>query len=93
MFRNPCTQDMKKKYSKIKSKGVKQAPFYVLLGAQMPAILIETAFISNPRECKRLTDYKYQENLCEAITAGIKNYIQETNPTAFIKKGTDNNKS
>lgn len=84
---------MKKKYSKIKSKGVKQAPFYVLLGAQMPAILIETAFISNPRECKRLTDYKYQENLCEAITAGIKNYIQETNPTAFIKKGKDYNKS
>jgi N-acetylmuramoyl-L-alanine amidase len=84
---------LKKKYSKIKNKGVKQAPFYVLLGAQMPAILIETAFISNPRECKRLTDYKYQENLCEAITEGIKNYIQETNPTAFIKKRAGQNKS
>jgi len=84
---------LKKNYSNIKSKGVKQAPFYVLLGAQMPAILIETAFISNPRECRRLTDPKYQEHLCEAITVGIKNYIRETNPTAFIKKGTGHNQS
>jgi N-acetylmuramoyl-L-alanine amidase len=84
---------LKKNYSNIRSKGVKQAPFYVLLGAQMPAILIETAFISNPRECRRLTDSKYQEHLCEAITSGIKNYIRETNPTAFIKKGAGYNQS
>ncbi len=86
-------KNLKKKYSKIKNKGVKQAPFYVLLGAQMPSILIETAFISNPRECKRLTDRKYLDNICEAITNGIKSYILETNPTAFIKKGADYNKS
>ncbi len=85
--------NLKKKYNRIKNKGVKQAPFYVLLGAQMPAILIETVFISNPRECKRITDPKYQENLCRAITDGIKNYIKETNPTAFIKKRADNNQS
>ena len=47
---------LKKKYSKVRDKGVKQAPFYVLLGAQMPSILVETSFISNPRECKRLMD-------------------------------------
>ncbi|MFO7558172.1 MAG: N-acetylmuramoyl-L-alanine amidase [Desulfobacterales bacterium] len=77
---------MKKSYGQIKSKGVKQAPFYVLLGAQMPAILIETAFISNPRECKRLMDSAYQERLCDSIVHGIKYYIQETNPTAFMEK-------
>jgi N-acetylmuramoyl-L-alanine amidase len=76
---------LKKSYNKIKSKGVKQAPFYVLLGAQMPAILIETSFISNPRECKRLTDARYQDQLCEGIVKGIKEYIKETNPTAFLK--------
>ena len=76
---------MKKTYSKIKSKGVKQAPFYVLLGAQMPAILIETSFISNPRECKRLMDPRYQDKLCEGIVRGIKAYIKETNPTALLK--------
>jgi len=78
-------QYMKKSYSKIKNKGVKQAPFYVLLGAQMPAILIETSFISNPRECKRLTDIHYQDRLCDGIVKGIREYIKETNPTALLK--------
>ena len=59
-----------KRYSQIKSKGVKQAPFYVLLGAQMPAILVETSFISNPRECRRLVNPSYQENLCDAVIKG-----------------------
>ncbi len=76
---------MRKSYQKIKNKGVKQAPFYVLLGAQMPSILIESSFISNPRECKRLTDPRYQEKLCEGIVKGIRAYIKETNPTALFK--------
>ncbi len=80
MYRN-----LKKTYGQIKNKGVKQAPFYVLIGAQMPAILIETGFISNTRECKRLTNAAYQDKLCDAIIHGIKNYIKDTNPTAFIK--------
>ena len=73
---------MKVKYQRIKSKGVKQAPFYVLLGAEMPSILIETSFISNSRECKRLTDTTYQDALCDAIIKGIKSYIKETAPAA-----------
>jgi N-acetylmuramoyl-L-alanine amidase len=75
---------LRKYYSRVKNKGVKQAPFYVLLGAQMPAILIETAFISNSRECKRLINAKYQDRMCDAIVNGIKVYIKETNPTAFM---------
>ncbi|MGA8281019.1 MAG: N-acetylmuramoyl-L-alanine amidase [Desulfobacterales bacterium] len=74
----------RKGYSQIKSKGVKQAPFYVLLGAQMPSILVETSFISNPRECQRLLDPKYQDRLCEGIVLGVKKYIKDTNPTAFV---------
>jgi N-acetylmuramoyl-L-alanine amidase len=75
-----------KRYSRIKDKGVKQAPFYVLLGAQMPSVLVETSFISNPRECKRLITPKYQDRLCEAIILGIKKYIKETSPTVFLKE-------
>jgi N-acetylmuramoyl-L-alanine amidase len=75
-----------KRYSRIKSKGVKQAPFYVLLGAQMPSILIETAFISNARECKRLVSAKFQERLAEGIVEGIRSYIKATSPTALLKK-------
>jgi N-acetylmuramoyl-L-alanine amidase len=70
-------------YSRIKDKGVKQAPFYVLLGARMPSILIETSFISNTRENKRLVDPNYQQRMCEAITMGIRAYIKEIHPTAL----------
>lgn len=71
-----------KRYEKINNKGVKQAPFYVLLGARMPAILVETSFISNPRECKRLMSSKYQEELCRSIVNGISQYVTELNPMA-----------
>jgi N-acetylmuramoyl-L-alanine amidase len=81
---NAVCRQLKQNYSRIRNKGVKQAPFYVLIGAQMPAILIETSFISNPRECKRLTDPNYQKKMCEGIVKGIRNYIKATNPTAFI---------
>jgi len=82
---NNLYKHMRHSYQKIKNKGVKQAPFYVLLGAQMPAILIESSFISNPRECKRLTNPQYQQKLCEGIVKGIRAYIKETNPTALFK--------
>ncbi len=75
---------MRTDYSKIKNKGIKQAPFIVLIGAHMPSILIETGFISNPRECKRLSDSGYQKKLCKAIADGIIKYIEEVNKSAFI---------
>ncbi|MBW1797468.1 MAG: N-acetylmuramoyl-L-alanine amidase, partial [Deltaproteobacteria bacterium] len=58
---------IKKSYKKAKSLGVKQAPFYVLIGAQMPAILVETGFLTNPTEKKRLMSKKYQDNVAEGI--------------------------
>ncbi|MCG2778136.1 MAG: N-acetylmuramoyl-L-alanine amidase, partial [Desulfobacterales bacterium] len=58
--------------------GVKQAPFYVLIGAHMPAILVQTGFLSNPMEKKRLFSKKYQECLAEGICAGIVAYIKNT---------------
>lgn len=78
------TGHLGKHYDMIKDKGVKQAPFYVLLGAQMPSVLVETSFISNPRECERLMNPKYQEQLCRAIINGIRQYIKNTNPTSIL---------
>ncbi len=83
---------LKQHYSSVRDKGVKQAPFYVLLGAQMPAILVETSFISNPRECKRLMDPTYQNRLSDGIVLGIENYIKATSPTAFQKKPASSNR-
>jgi len=74
---------LKPKYSRIKDKGVKQAPFYVLLGAEMPCILIEVAFITNPRECRRLNSVCYQEDIADAIVTGIQRYIKEIHPVAL----------
>jgi N-acetylmuramoyl-L-alanine amidase len=63
-----------KKFSKIRDLGVRQGPFYVLLGATMPSVLVETAFISNPREEKRLASNDYRKSAAKAIAMAIKNY-------------------
>ncbi len=56
------------------SRGVKQAGFYVLKGAYMPAVLIETGFISNPKEEKKLNNTSYQNKMADSIVKGIKNF-------------------
>ena len=73
---NGMVGSVKKSYSKIKSLGVKQAPFYVLIGAEMPAILVETGFITNPTEKQRLLSPPYRAKLAEGITDGIDEYIK-----------------
>jgi N-acetylmuramoyl-L-alanine amidase len=56
------------------SRGVKQAPFYVLGGAAMPAVLVEIGFISNPEEEQRLRDDGYRERIARALAAGVTDY-------------------
>jgi N-acetylmuramoyl-L-alanine amidase len=51
--------------------GVKQAPFYVLAGARMPAVLLELGFLSHDAESARLKDPAYQEKLAAAVVDGI----------------------
>jgi len=65
-----------KMYGDIKSLGVKQAPFYVLIGAEMPAVLVEVGFLSNPMERQRLATSKYQESVTDGIYGGIRSYIE-----------------
>ena len=55
--------------------GVKQGPFYVLVGATMPSILVETAFLSNGMEEERLNDPHFQDLSAEGIMEGIRGYI------------------
>lgn len=67
-------QHLKPKFSRIKDLGVRQGPFHVLLGATMPSVLVETAFISNGREEKRLKTRAYQERVAQAIVKGVIKY-------------------
>jgi len=67
---------LEKKFGGMKNLGVKQGPFYVLVGATMPSILVETAFISNEREVELLTDDDYQETAAAGILEGVRSYIK-----------------
>ncbi len=59
---------------------VEQAGFAVLKAPDIPSILVETAFISNPEEEKRLTDDAYQDKLADAILRGIRRYLAKNPP-------------
>ncbi len=73
-IQDSLVQQISKKYSNIRDLGVRQGPFYVLLGATMPSVLVETAFLSHPREEKRLTSSAFQKSAAQAIAKAIKNY-------------------
>jgi N-acetylmuramoyl-L-alanine amidase len=55
----------------IPNRGVKQADFVVLTGAYLPAILVETAFITNPTEERLLSDEAFQQTVADAVAAGV----------------------
>jgi len=59
---------------RLPSRGVKQAPFYVLGGAAMPAVLVEIGFITNPQEEQRLRDDGYRDRIARALAAGVAAY-------------------
>jgi N-acetylmuramoyl-L-alanine amidase len=68
--------------NKLHKAQVEQAGFAVLKAPDIPSILVETAFISNPEEEKRLTDEAYQHKMAQAILKGIKRYFARNPPLA-----------
>ena len=71
--------------NRLHKASVEQAGFAVLKAPDIPSILIETAFISNPEEEKRLNDEAYQNKMAEAIMAGIRRYFAKNPPLAKSK--------
>ncbi|MCX5863881.1 MAG: N-acetylmuramoyl-L-alanine amidase [Deltaproteobacteria bacterium] len=67
---------LNKKFSDVPNLGVKKAPFVVLIGAQMPAILTEIAFLSNAEEEKRLKDDAYLADVAKHISSGVAQYVE-----------------
>jgi len=65
-----------RKYNSVNNLGVKKAPFVVLIGAQMPSILTEIAFLSNPEEEKRLKNKHYLSSVADHIASGVGQYVQ-----------------
>lgn len=60
-------------------RGVQQAPFYVLMGLQAPAVLVEVGFISHPEEGVRLAEAAYQAKLAQAIADGVQVFLAQIN--------------
>ena len=75
---NAMVNALKKDYRRIEDHGVKFALFYVLVGAEMPSILVEISFVSNREEERRLANNRYREKIAEAIAKGVKAYISES---------------
>jgi len=60
--------------------GVKRAFFYVLINTEMPSILAEVGFISNPDEEKLLRTEAYRQSIAEALYQGVKKYVEARSP-------------
>jgi len=63
------------RYKDVKDGGVRHAPFWVLVGASRPSILIEVGYISHPKERRRLFTPSYQELMAKGIAEGVNNYL------------------
>ena len=63
------------RYRGVRDGGVRHAPFWVLVGASRPSILVEVGYISHPRERKRLFTPQYQELIAKGIAEGVDNYL------------------
>ena len=70
-------QSTRSKYKDVKDSGVREGPFWVLVGAQMPSILVELGYISHPTESKRLYDKDYQQLLANGIANGVDSYFSK----------------
>lgn len=66
----------KDRYPAVRNLGVKKGPFYVLVGAHMPCVLVETAFITHRVEGKYLSKAEYQETLAEGLFLGIARFLR-----------------
>lgn len=62
-------------YKDVVDSGVREGPFWVLVGAQMPSILVELGYISHPKESRRLYNSKYQKKLAQGIANGVDAYF------------------
>ena len=69
------------------NRGVKHARFVVLIGTKVPAILIETGFVSNPVEGRKLSTTAYQYKIATAIAEGVDRFLGKTDTSPFVSVG------
>ncbi|NJB69067.1 N-acetylmuramoyl-L-alanine amidase [Desulfobaculum xiamenense] len=72
-----CVSTLRRKYKGVRDHGSRSAPFFVLIGARMPAILVETGYISNPTEAQWLRSDAYLDRVADGIVGGVEAYRKE----------------
>lgn len=83
-IQNSLKFSIQPQYPRVIDLGVKQALFYVLVGAKMPSALVEVSFISNPDEEKLLSEEAYRERLASSVVSGIHSYFSAAPPQKVI---------
>jgi N-acetylmuramoyl-L-alanine amidase len=74
----------------LRNRGVKKAPFVVLIGANMPSILAEISFVSNPDDARKLKTNDYRQRIADSLYKGVARYV---NSLSGIKVASKNNGS
>jgi N-acetylmuramoyl-L-alanine amidase len=76
LVQRELTRSIRGRFGEVRDLGVKSALFYVLLGARMPAVLVETGFISNAAEEKRLASPAYRDEVARAVSRAVRTFAR-----------------
>jgi len=68
---------LRRRYGTVVDLGVKRGPFYVLVGAYMPCVLVETAFLTHPVEGRRLARADYRQDVAQGLYGGIARFLSD----------------
>ena len=71
-------------------RGIKQAPFVVLIGANMPSILAEISFVSNPSDERKLQTAEHRQRIAESLYRGVSKYAGGLSGVKVASKGSKN---
>ena len=76
VIQDSIVNTLSKNYKNVKDLGVKGGPFWVLIGGEMPSILVEISHLSNSKEAERLKNPQYRRYVARGIYGGIKHYME-----------------
>jgi N-acetylmuramoyl-L-alanine amidase len=82
-IQDSLSRRMQKTAKPMKNRGVRKAPFVVLIGADMPSILTEISFLSNPADEALLKKPEHRQRIAEGVFQGMSNYLQNMNSVAM----------
>src|SRR3979490_2564914 len=86
-IQDSLSKRIQKSNKPMKNRGVRKAPFAVLIGADMPSILTEVSFLSNPSDEKLLKKPEYRQRVAEGLYQGIASYLQSLNSVTLNMPG------